>query len=205
MRAVLRFIGISLLLLPSASGSAGDDKSGIDGEGFIQQWLVLAPIPLPPNAPAKSEVINAVQIKDEANFKPKAGDKLNIDGKVLRWRKKVTTEFWLDFNAFLGNQTDDSAAYAVSYIFVPKEQKGVKMKTGCDDYCKVYLNGQDVHSNTVVIGVSKDHVSTRVDLRQGINVLVAKVVNRGSGFGFCVRFTDQSDRPLMNLTAKAAP
>jgi hypothetical protein len=28
----------------AASGPGADEKSGIDGEGFVQQWLVLLPI-----------------------------------------------------------------------------------------------------------------------------------------------------------------
>src|SRR2546430_14431563 len=106
---------VSLVLLSAAPSARADDKSGVDGEGFIQQWLVLAPIPFADNE-SSSDAFNKEQIKGEADLRPKAGDKLKVGGKELTWKKNATAGHLLDFNAILGSQTEDSVAYAVSYI-----------------------------------------------------------------------------------------
>jgi hypothetical protein len=48
--------------------------------------------------------------------------------KDLVWKEHVAKEFLLDFNGILGAQTEDSVAYAVTYIVAPEELKGLKMK-----------------------------------------------------------------------------
>jgi hypothetical protein len=192
------------MVLAAASVTSADDKTGTDGEGFIQQWLVLAPIPFAANESA-SDAFEKEQIKDAAKLKPKAGDKIKIGDKVLTWQKKQAKDYLLDFNEILGKETEDSVAYAATYIVVPKELKGVKMKTGSDDQCRVYLNGKEVFKYAEERATEKDEDTTEVTLKEGTNVLIVKVVNAKADWSFCVRFTDQNDQPLKNLTAKAAP
>ena len=108
----------------------------------------------------------------------------------------------LDFNAFLGGQTEDSVAYAVTFIVAPEELKDVKMKTGSDDQCKVYLNGKEVFKHAEARAADKDQDSTEVTLKKGVNVLVVKVVNEKIDWSFCVRFTDKDDKPLTKLESK---
>ena len=185
----------------AGKGAADDDNSGIDEEGFVRQWLVLLPIPLGANE-SLIDVLNGEQIKKEAGLEPKVGDRFKVGRKDLIWRKKTAASYLLDFNAILGRETDDSVAYAVTYIVAPKEMKGVKMKTGSDDLCKIYLNGKEVFKNAEERAAEKDQDTTEVTLRQGINVLVAKVINVELGWGFCVRFTDPDDQPLTTLKAR---
>jgi len=187
----------------SATGPVDkDDKSGIDREGFVRQWLVLLPIRLAANESA-SDALNKEQIEHEAGLKPKVGDKVKVGRKELLWQKKTATTFLIDFNAILGKESDDSVAYAVSYIVAPKELSGVKMKTGSDDLCKVFLNGKEVFKYAEERGAGKDQDTTEVTLKQGINVLVAKVINVELGWGFCVRFTDRDGQPLTTLKARS--
>ena len=84
----------------------------------------------------------------------------------------------------------------------PAEQKGVRMKTGSDDQCKVYLNGKEVFQFTEERAADKDQDTTEVTLRRGVNVLVVKVVNVKVDWSFCVRFTDKDDKPLTQLKSK---
>ncbi|HEV3023460.1 MAG TPA: hypothetical protein VGX76_13390, partial [Pirellulales bacterium] len=102
-------------------------------------------------------------------------------------------------------QTEDSVAYAATYIVAPKELKGVRMKTGSDDQCKVYLNGKEVFKYAEERPTEKDQDTTEVNLKEGTNVLVVKVVNAKADWSFCVRFTDKDDQPLKSLTAKTTP
>jgi hypothetical protein len=204
MRTASCFVGVSLLLLFAAGVTGADDKTGVDGEGFVQQWLVLAPIPFAANESA-SDAFDKEQIKGAAGLKPKAGDKVKVGDKEFTWQKKAATDYLLDFNAILGSETEDSVAYAATYIVATKELKGVKMKTGSDDQCKVYLNGKEVFKYAEERPAEKDQDTTEVALRQGTNVLVVKVVNAKADWSFCVRFTGRDDQPLKNLTAKTVP
>src|SRR5689334_11484782 len=197
MRATSWLVGLGLLALLVAAAPA-DDKAGVNDEGFIQRWLVLAPIPLA-DGQSGADGLEKQQLKDEAKLKPKAGDKVKAGDKELTWKEHTCKEHLLDFNDLLGNTTEDSVAYAVSYVTAAKEMKGVKMKTGSDDQCKVWLNGKEVFKFTDARAADKDQDTTEVTLQKGINVLVVKVINEKMDWSFCVRFTDKDDKPLTKL------
>jgi hypothetical protein len=179
-----------------------DEKSGLDSEGFVQKWLVLAPIPLK-NDESGAAGLDRAAIKDEAKLKPKAGDKVKADDKELAWKEHTSKDHLLDFNGHLGAQTEDAIGYAVTFITAPADMK-LKMKTGSDDQCKVWLNGKEVLKYAEARSADKDQDTTDVELKKGLNVLVAKVVNEKVDWSFCVRFTDKDDKPITDLTAKSA-
>jgi hypothetical protein len=203
MRATTYSLGLAALLVLFSVGTAADDKSGLDGEGFVQRWLVLAPIPLAENE-SGGDALDKTQVKDEAKLKPKAGAKAAVGGKELAWKEHTCSDHLLDFNGLLGAQTEDSVAYAVTYIVSPEEMRGVKMKTGSDDQLKVWLNGKEVFKFAEPRAADKDQDSTDVTLAKGVNVLVAKVVNEKVDWSFCVRFTDKDDKPITTLKAKTS-
>ena len=119
-----------VLVLPAVA----DEKSGIDAEGFVQKWLVLAPIPLGADESGAAG-LDREAIKGEAKLSPKAGEKIKVGDKELAWKEFVAKDHLLDFNAHLGAQTEDAIGYAVSFVTAPDAMK-VKMKTGSDDQCK---------------------------------------------------------------------
>jgi hypothetical protein len=68
----------------------GDEtKNGIDAEGYVCTWLVLAPIPLK-EGQSGADALDEESVKDEANLKPEAGDKLDVGGKDLAWKVCAT-------------------------------------------------------------------------------------------------------------------
>jgi hypothetical protein len=201
MRATSWILGTSLLLFTAFA--AADEKSGVSEDGFIQRWLVLAPIPLAENQ-SGADALDKEQLKDEAKLKPKAGAKVKVGDKELSWKEHVCKEHLLDFNGLLGGQIEDSVAYAATFVVAPEELKGVKMKTGSDDQVKVYLNGKEVFKHAEARAADKDQDSTEVTLKKGVNVVVVKVVNEKIDWSFCVRFTDKDDKPLTKLQSKAA-
>jgi hypothetical protein len=197
MRATSWVLGLALLL-PFVAAAAAEDKAGVNDEGFLQRWLVLAPIPLT-DGQSGADGLEKQQLKDEAKLKPKAGDKVKVGDKELTWKEHTCKEHLLDFNDLLGATTEDSVAYAVTFVVAPEEMKGVKMKTGSDDQAKVYLNGKEVFKFTDPRAADKDQDTTEVTLQKGVNVLVVKVVNEKMDWSFCVRFTDKDDKPLTKL------
>ncbi len=201
MRVTFGVVGAALLFL--ATAVAADAQSGINEEGFVQRWLVLAPIPMA-GGQSGADALGKEQVSGEAKLKPKAGATVRAGGKDLTWKEHTCKDHLLDFNALLGAETEDSVAYAVTYIECPEELKGVKMKTGSDDQVKVYLNGREVFKFDEPRAAEKDQDTTEVTLRKGVNVLVAKIVNEKVDWSFCVRFTDRDDKPLSRLRAKTA-
>jgi hypothetical protein len=179
-----------------------DEKSGVNDEGFITKWLVLCPIPLKADETG-SAGNDREAIKDEAKLKPKAGDKIKVDDKELTWKEAKVPEHLLDFNAHLGAQTEDAIAYAVTYITSPSDMK-VKMKTGSDDQCKVWLNGKEVFKYGEPRPADKDQDTTEVELKKGVNVMVVKVVNEKVDWSFCVRFTDNDDKAITSIKSATA-
>jgi hypothetical protein len=200
MRATILLAALALPVLIAAPALA-DDASGIDSAGYVQRWLVLAPIPLAENQ-SGADGLDKEQLKDEAKLKAKAGDKVRVGDKELVWKEHTSKEDVLDFNGLLGAQTEDSVAYAITYIVAPEELKGIKMKTGSDDQAKVWLNGKEVFKHTEPRPLEKDEDTTEVTLKKGVNVLVVKVVNEKVDWAFCVRFMDKDDKALTNLKAQ---
>ncbi|QVL29873.1 hypothetical protein KIH39_13435 [Telmatocola sphagniphila] len=200
MRSKLWVLGL-LLSLFGASLVYADDKSGLNEEGFLQRWVVLAPIPLADGQGGEDGLMKE-QLKDEAKLQPKAGDKVKVGDTELLWKNYIAKDHLLDLNDFVGKQTEDSVAYAVAYIESPEDLKNIKMKTGSDDQSKVYLNGKEVFKFTQERATDKDQDTTEVSLKKGTNVLVVKVVNVKVDWSFCVRFTDKDDKPITKLTVK---
>lgn len=202
MSATSWILGLLASLLVGTSAGA-DDKSGINEEGFVQRWIVLAPIPVGDNQTGE-EALEKEQLKAEGTLKPKVGDKIKVGDSELVWKEVVAKDYLLDFNDYLGKVTDDSVSYAVTFIVAPEELKGIKMKTGSDDQCKVFLNGKEVFKYIDERPADKDQDITEVTLNKGVNVLVAKVVNGKEDWSFCVRFTDKDDKPITKLQTKTS-
>jgi hypothetical protein len=191
-------------ILFSTAPAADDDKDTFTDEGFVRTWLILAPIPLDENQ-GGTDGLNKEQIKDEAKLQPKEGDKATAGKKELTWKKFKAPEHLVDFNAILGDKTEDAVAYAVCYVVADAEMKGVRMKTGSDDQLKVYLNGKKVFEFTAPRAADKDQDTTEVTLQKGVNPLVCKVVNEKDEWSLCVRFLDKDDKPIKNLKVILTP
>lgn len=199
MRLASFFLAASLLVL--VLPASANEKSGVDDEGFVQKWLVLAPIPLGSDESGAAG-LDREAIKGEAKLTPKAGDKVKAGDKEVAWKEFTAKDRLLDFNAHLGAQTEDAIGYAVTFITAPDAMK-VKMKTGSDDQCKVWLNGKEVFKYAEARPAEKDQDTTEVELKKGVNVLVVKVVNEKIDWSFCVHFTDKDDKAITTITAAA--
>src|SRR5262245_21563511 len=167
-----------------------------DEEGYIRNWLILAPIPLA-DGQSGADGNNKEQIKDEAKLAPKLGDKVTVGGKELTWKKYESKENFADFNDFLGAQTENSVGYLVAYLHAPEELAGLKLKMGSDDQAKVYLNGKEVLKCDTARPLTPDEdTAENITLKKGVNVLVFKVVNEGIDWSGTIRFLDKNDKPV---------
>jgi hypothetical protein len=112
----------------------------------------------------------------------------------------------LDFNEVLGQQTEESVAYAGCYIESEIEQQGLRLCVGSDDEAKVYLNGQEKYKccdrRPLIAG--QDKVED-VALRAGLNVLVFKVINEDLNWGGSIRLTDREGNPVKGIKVTLTP
>jgi hypothetical protein len=134
---------VGLCCLSAASVRAAD-ASKLDSEGYIRDWLMLAPIALP-DGESGSDALFREQIKDEAALRPKAGDKVTIRGKELAWQNTTATTNYFDFNAVLKTINDHAAGYAV-LIECETEKPDVIMAVAGNDEGRIYFNGVDIYA-----------------------------------------------------------
>ena len=159
-----------------------------------------------PDGQSGAEGLDKQQLKDEAKLKPKEGDTAKAGENTLKWTKYEAGEHYIDFNAHLGNVTEDAVAYAVCYVVADKPYKKTKLKMGSDDQSKVYLNGKQVLKNVENRGLEKDQdTSDPVELKAGVNVIVFKVINEKADFSGCLRFVDEQDKPIAGLKVALRP
>lgn len=175
-----------------------------DANGYIRDWLMLAPIPLPEGR-AGGDLILDNQIKNEAALQPKAGDKVTISGKELMWRPITASTNYFDFNAFLKSVNDHTLGYMVTYVECDQEMPGVIMAVGSNDEGRIYFNGVDIYASTEPRPLELDADKGRVTLKRGVNVIIFKVFNEQNSWQGAMRFLDKSNVPLTNLKIKLSP
>ncbi|MEZ6072098.1 MAG: DUF1553 domain-containing protein [Pirellulales bacterium] len=87
-------------------------------------------------------------------------------------------------------QGDYAATYLYRTIYSPSARE-MKLSLGSDDAIKVWLNGAVVVDANVQRALDEGRTDATVTLREGNNVLLMKVVNYQSDYGFY--FAEQSD------------
>ena len=105
---------------------------------------------------------------------PTGGDNLNEMTDALGWGS--------------GSEVYDHVVYGSVTLESPREQD-TTMLAGSDDEVKIWLNGEVVHYNPVTRGAGDFEDAFPVTLKQGTNVLLVAIDNRGHGafsgfFGF---------------------
>ena len=175
-----------------------------DAEGYIRDWIMLAPIPLPGEASCAESLLKE-QVKDEAALKPKAGDKTKIDGKELTWKNITAATNHFDFNAILKTDNDHAAGFMVTYIECEKEMPDVIVAVASNDQGRLYFNGVDIYAVTEARPLMIDQDKGRVTLKKGVNVIVFKVLNEQNSWQGAMRFLDRAGDPVKGLKIKLSP
>ena len=196
MQSILAVAVLSAIFLPAA------DTFSPDADGFIRNWLVLAPIPLPEDSGASE--IDKDLIKGEATVMPKAGDKVAVGGAELVWQAQQASDYFFDFVTAYGTvRGEDAAAYAVAYVLADEEMK-VTLSVGSNDQCKAWVNGKQVIKFAETRTLDKDTDSGDVTLAKGQNVLVFKVINEKNNWQGAARFM-QNGAGVKNIKISLTP
>ena len=173
-----------------------------DAEGFIRDWLMLAPISIGAEN-LGADFIGKEQVEKEAALKPKAGDKIKVKDKELVWKAIKGKEAVIDLNNELNSREENVAGYLVAYINCEKELADLNMLIGCNDQARIYLNGKEVflYSDPGALQQDSNKVE-KMTLTKGVNVIVFKIINDTNDWQGCLRFTDKADKPVTSFTIK---
>jgi len=204
MRRFLGIISAATLVGSSITGAGAVDGLRPDADGYIRDWLMLAPIVLP-DGETCAEALLKEQIPNESALRPKAGDKVKIGGKELSWRNVTASTNYFDFNESLKSINDHVAGYMVAYIECEKEMPDVILAVASNDQGRIYFNGVDIYAFTEARPLMLDADKGKVTLKKGVNVMVFKITNEQNSWQGAMRLLDKSDAPLKNVRIKLTP
>jgi len=195
----------SLSLLAASAIPAAAQNGKPDAEGFIRDWLVLAPLPIAESSGA--DALDKKQFAEEASPAAKEGAVQKLGSKELAWAKVASATFYVDFKELHPSQSEQVVAWAVAYVVCTAEKSGLTLKMNSNDQGKVYLNGQELVKFTDARSLEKDAEDTaaNVTLKKGVNVLVLKVVNEENNWQGSVRFLDHAGQPVTDVKIETKP
>ena len=204
MKKLFSALGSAVLLGLLISNADAADALRPDSEGYIRDWVMLAPVVLR-DGETCAEALLKEQIKDEAALRPKAGDKVRIGGKDLVWRNITASTNYFDFNEVLKSINDHVAGYMVTYIECDADIPDVIMAVASNDQGRIYFNGVDIYAFTEARPLMLDADKGRITLKKGTNVIVFKVTNEQNSWQGAMRLLDKSGAPLKDLKIKLSP
>jgi hypothetical protein len=155
---------------------------------FITAWHVSGPYA--EKGKGKDDLFETVFPPEEAE----AGDVL--------WRVMPSTcnpdKPWLvDLGSALGGNTQ-AVAYLRTTLLAPEVCEAT-LEMGSNDAVKTWLNGEMIHANNAARHVQPADDVVAVNLRNGNNTLLLKIVNDGGAWGACARFRDGSGEVEVEL------
>ena len=181
-----------------------------DIEGFLQRWLLLEPITKPnrTNTVFTDSYVRAAFATEyfpgQMTAVPRSGDTVTVDGQKLAWHAVDSSGFNVKLFRFaygLNKPTYGVIFWAVTVVNSPRELKNVRMAVGSNSASMWWLNGKEA---VLLSGdrrmVMDDCVSPRLTLNKGRNVIRGAVINGPGLSDFCVRFIDESGKPITDLT-----
>ena len=191
-----------IVALLSVSSPSAQQTFSPDAEGFIRNWLVLAPIAIEGESGASE--IDRDMIKGEGTVTPKADDKVMVAGREVAWKAHQTADFFIDFLQSFGKERGEYVAgYAVAYVMADAPMD-VTLALSTNDQGKAWLNGKQVFKFVDTRTLDKDTDKINVSLVKGQNVLVLKVINEVNNWQGCARFL-KDGAPVKNLKIALAP
>ncbi len=115
------------------------------------------------------------------------------ENKTIGWKKIQAEESGFIPLTQLLKPNERTIAYGLVYVFSSKNHEAL-MLVGSDDGVRIWLNEKLVHSNPAYRGAYPDQDKVPVELKQGWNKLLVKVLQGGGGWGFYLRFVDPEEK-----------
>lgn len=181
---------------------------------FLKTWLMSDPIDIEwirnatgitENIPHDRDMLSRFAFKydflktfgGEKKAQPAEGSRIVIADASAEWRLQKSEFDRINFDDFFRRQ-EYALVYAYAELNV-KDATQMVLGIGSDDMCKIWLNGEKVYqySNGRANNVDDDFVF--VDLLEGKNTLLFKVLNEQMNWGFTCRFLSKEDVSDMKL------
>ena len=126
-------------------------------------------------------------------------------GGDVKWKKQPvngdSARYW-----FIDMTRVFKGAHKVGYLYTrvySPEDQPIRLELGSDDGLKVWLNGQNIHTNNALRGCQRAQDIVTTTLEKGMNELLVKVSNNGGGWAACVRVRAPDGGRLNGVYAKA--
>lgn len=176
-----------------------------DAEGYLRDWLVLAPFRIEDDAGTAE--LDRLQFPSEALPEARAGATQTIGDRSLTWRVVAAPAFYLDFKVLHPSRSDYVIAWAVAYVTAPRELTGLTLRMNSNDQGKAYLNGREVvkFADTRTLDPAAEDAATGITLKKGVNLVVLKVINGENDWQGSLRFLDAAGKPVTDLKIATAP
>lgn len=160
-------------------------------EDYITGWLTAGPYSVP--GKKGNEILDTVFAPEQ----PGATD--------VKWQAQPVTKdpgrYWrIDMTRVFNGP--NRVGYLFARIHSAKDQP-VRLELGSDDGLKVWLNGENIHTNNTLRGCERAQDIVKATLKKGVNELLLKVSNNGGGWAACVRVRAPDGGRLSGVYAKA--
>ena len=181
-----------------------------DTDGFIGRWLVLEPVPVPPQLgeAAIQALVKDARFAEQRTTLPTHQQRAAIGDRSLTWHAVDTLGYNLNLFHFayaLGQPTSNVLFWVVTVVDAPRDLAGVRLAIGSNAASVWWVNDEEViglyNDRQAVID---DGVSRRLTLKKGPNVIRAAIVNGGGATDFCARVIDDAGRPVTGFTVRLA-
>jgi hypothetical protein len=93
---------------------------------------------------------------------------------------------------------DHAVVYLKTQVYVPRARK-VNIAVGSDDGVKLWVNGELVHANNVIRGLTAGEDRCSAQLRQGTNDFLAKITQHTLGCAFALQITSSEGAAVPGL------
>ena len=169
-----------------------------DRAQYITQWLLLGTIPAKWNEGIDKDFLS--NAGGEESIRPQEGQQIKlIDGTALKWKKFQNPAKIINladfFKSVNGNaQVENLVYYAYGIINRQKAGRSI-LALGSDGGVKVWLNGKLIHRNMVYRSMIIDQDLVDVELNQGDNYLLFKLVQTAYGKAFTARLVEDANVP----------
>jgi hypothetical protein len=156
-------------------------------EGRVSAWWVMGPFPARDRSAWETR-----EFPEDGVDLAKEGA---IGERVVRWRAVMAGEDGrVDLDPLM-KPNDRAACYATCEVIVKKARQAT-LRSGSDDGLIVWVNGERVHAVLEPRSYAADQDRVVVQLREGTNRLLLKVLEIGGDWSFGVRLEDEAARPL---------
>ncbi|MBM3308924.1 MAG: hypothetical protein FJY77_01595 [Candidatus Altiarchaeales archaeon] len=177
---------------------------------YVGEWLLCGVfpneryVPWTPENSWNSSLDYGLDIRymDEENAKPAEGVEC---GNGKRWSKYYSSAGgFVDMYTAYEPNAEGVIAYAATYVYSP-EDRTINFWYGSDDGVKIWLNNRLVHVNHIHRGTIGVTDKVELNLSKGWNLVVIKIENVVSGWGFYAKLLDLEGNSMPDVVPRVSP